>query len=343
MSVRQVFADQSVACENLGSPFMGFLCTLLAEKLDRDTAVGKLCLDWPGDPRPSADSIPLRLCGGLHALVLSGRDKALASQYPPHNAKAPDWSVIREALQRHEIFLLDWMTSPPQTNEVSRAGIVWPALMTIVRNIQMPLSILEVGASAGLNLQMDRFGYVLGGKAFGNTASPLRLEPEWRGAVPQSADVSIVDRAACDINPLDPGSDADVLRLRSYIWPDQAARRQRFDHAVTLAKAYPVPVERADAVVWLEKRLSTLPRERCTVIYSTVAWQYLPQEARTRGEAVINDAAQRADRNAPLAWLRFEADGQTPGAGIRLQLWPDNSDLSLGRGDFHGRWVDWAA
>ena len=102
-------------------------------------------------------------------------------------------------------------------------------------------------------------------------------------------------------------------------------------------------VDREDAISWLERRLEDLPDDSCTVIYSTVAWQYLPEDARAKGAQLIEQRGHSlaGSSSTELAWLRFEADGKSPGAGIQLQLWPNGLDCLLGRGDFHGRWVDW--
>ena len=339
--VLKAFQIQAEVCAKLGSQFTADLCLLFAENLTDRTEVGALCVGWQGDPGPSADSIPLRMCGGLHALVLTGRSKELAKFYPPNTPIVPDWAIVETALVEHEPFLLDWMKSPPQTNEVSRSGVIWPALMLIARETSKPLNLLEVGASGGLNLRLDHFAYDLGGTKSGQSDSAVQIEPDWRGQPAEKYTVSIAARRGCDLNPLDPTNAADALRLRAYVWPDQAARHERLNGAIALAHSAPADVARMDAVAWLEKELEAAKVGLCRVIYSTIAWQYLSEDARTKGEAIIREAAQAAMEETPLAWLRFEADSETPGAGITLSLWPKDVHAPLGRGDFHGRWVDW--
>ena len=337
------FREQGEVCGQMGSPFTAGLCFAFADNLDHSTRVGTFCLDWEGDPGPSADSIPLRLCGGLHALVLTGQDVELAALYPPHRNEVPEWQAISNALIIHEDFLLDWLQSPPQTNEVSRSSVIFPSLMAISNTCNLPLHILEIGGSGGLNLQSDRFSYDLGGVKCGADESELMLVPEWRGSLPVNSETDIQQRAACDLNPLNPLDAQDVLRLRSYVWPDQFERKHRIEAALKIAQTYPVSVERCDAVQWLRGRLDALPDNVCTVIYSTIAWQYLPQVARDKGGAMIAECGNsQTTPTRQLAWLRFEADGQSPGGGIRLQMWPSGLDTRLGRADFHARWVDWS-
>jgi hypothetical protein len=82
--VRTAFARQTGYCAKLGSPFTSLFCEVLGGKLDRETGIGRRVLDWPGKPDALHDSVPLRLCGGLHGLVRAGRLPALARLYPPN-------------------------------------------------------------------------------------------------------------------------------------------------------------------------------------------------------------------------------------------------------------------
>lgn len=343
MDIRAAFLTQAEACAGLGSPFTAGLCTLFADKLDVKTKIGALCHAWTGDVGPSGDSVPLRLCGGMHALVLTGRAPDLAAHYPPASEDVPDWPVVKAALVDQEDFLLDWMKSPPQTNEVARSSMIYPGLLEIVNRFGLPVRLLEIGASGGLNLQLDRFDFVFAGKAYGPDSSELLLSPSWNGPTPTANTVVVEHRDGCDINPLDPTDEEDALRLRAYLWPDQTDRIARLNHALDFARAYPVPIKDCDAVAFMETELAKRPDGVCTVFYSTIAWQYLLDEDKVRGEALMAEAAASTTGERPLAWLRFEADGQSPGAAIRLQAWDGGEPLDavLGRADFHGRWVDW--
>ena len=82
-AVREAFASQAEACAERGPPFTGMLCEALGRSLDRSTEVGQRVLDWPGRPDARGDSVPLRLAGGLHALVRRGRLPRLAALPAP--------------------------------------------------------------------------------------------------------------------------------------------------------------------------------------------------------------------------------------------------------------------
>ena len=215
------------------------------------------------------------------------------------------------------------------------AGLIAGAAVLAARH-GLPFALSEVGASGGLNLHFDRFALQAGGVRRGPPDAALVLRPDWTGPPPPDAALRVVERAGCDLAPLDPSDPADLLRLRAYLWADQPHRRALTDAAAALATTR---VERADAVGWLHRRLGEARLGRLHLIFHTVAWQYLSPEARAAGEVLLAEAGARASPEAPLARLSMEADGGH-GAALRLTTWPGTTE-TLARVDFHGRWVRW--
>ena len=339
--IRQSFLRQAKACAELGSPFTARLCTLAAERLTQDTTVGATVLRWPSNPDGTGDALALRLAGTLHALVRSGQAPALSAVYPTHVVDDDTlWTAIEAAMRCDEAFMLERLKSAPQTNEVRRSSALLPGFLTIAAQTGKPLILSEVGASAGLNLQWDRYSYQLGDFRWGQ-ASAVELAPRWEGPPPPQAPIEITERDGCDLNPLDPSSEDDRLRLFSYIWADQQDRLDRTAAALEMATESGLKVEKADAIDWLRHRLATPYPGVVHVIYHTIAWQYLPPALKAEGEALIAQAGARATEAAPLARLQLEADGKPEGAAILLTLWPTGETREIGRADFHGRWVKW--
>lgn len=339
--IRDSFRRQAKSCADLGSPFTARICTLAAERLTDETRVGATVLGWPGNPDGTGDALALRLAGTLHALVRSGQDPALSAVYPPQAVDDDTlWAAIEAVMRRDEAFMLERLKSAPQTNEVRRSSALLPGFLTIAAQTGKPLILSEVGASAGLNLQWDRYSYHLGDLSWGS-ASHVELAPRWEGPLPPQAPIEITERAGCDLNPLDPASEDDRLRLFSYIWADQQDRLDRTAAALEMATESGLKVEKADAIDWLRHRLTTPRPGMAHVIYHTIAWQYLPPALKAEGEALIADAGSSATEAAPLARLQLEADGKPEGAAILLTLWPTGETREIGRADFHGRWVTW--
>ena len=343
--VRDAFRAQARACAKLGSPFMERLMSLCAGRLEPGGAVADRILAWDGDVGPSGASVPLRLAGALHGLVRDGSDTGLARVYPPSGA-GDDllWHEVSRALGEHEARLLAWLDSPPQTNEVRRSTALIAAATWIAARHPLPFVLSELGASAGLNLSFEKFSVETPAGRLGAAASPVTFRPEWRGAVPPARPVNVTDRAAVDLNPLDPGDPAARLRLLSYLWPDQPERLRLTEAAISLADTRP---DRGDAAGWLARRLARPHPGRVHVVYHTVAWQYFPAETQAACRAALAEAGARASADAPLAHVAMEADGDPEGAGLTVETWPKGSGeagpIRLARVDFHGRWIDWRA
>jgi hypothetical protein len=333
-AIPAAFRGQAKACAALGSPLMARLMAGLADQLAPGDPVADRVLGWQGDPSSKADSVPLRLAGGLHALVLTGADPDLAAAYA--SGGDPTEAALA-AIRAHPDHLLHWLTSPPQTNEVRRSAVLIAAAHWLTARFGLPLILSELGASAGLNLLWDHYALTVQGQTFGPAKPALTLTPDWTGALPPQAPPTIVDRRGTDLNPLDPATDR--LRLLAYLWADQPDRITRTRAALDLAARTRPQVDRADAADWLESRLATPTPAALHLVVHTVAWQYFPPATQARALAAMDAAG----RDAPLARLSMEADSQIPGAAITLTLWPSGETLSLGRADFHGRWVDWHA
>ncbi len=341
-AVRNAFRHQAEACAELGSPFTARLCTLAAERLAAGTPVADRVLGWPGDPSSRADALPLRLAGALHGLVLEGADPGLAAAYPPQEADDDAlWSAVAAALRAHAAFILARLDGPPQTNETMRSAALAPGFLTVAARTGLPLVTSELGASAGLNMVWDRFAYRFGTALRGASDSPVIIAPDWTGPPPPDVVPHVRERAGCDRAPSRLDDEADRLRLLSFVWPDQPERMTRLRAATTLASAEPVTVDRADAADWLDERLATRRPGAAHVVYHSIFWQYLDAPRQARISNLLNAAGARATMDAPLAWLRLEGDGAAPGAAISLTLWPGGDTRSLGRADFHGRWILW--
>ena len=156
MTIRDAFRNQAKHGAALGSPIKERLMNLAAERMMPGTKVGDRILGWTGDAAASADSVPLRFAGALHALKLQG--VALVDVYPPNVADEDAlWSSVQTAIATHEDHILRWLEAAPQTNEVRRAAVLLPCLAILHRAFGLPVELLELGTSAGLNLRADQF------------------------------------------------------------------------------------------------------------------------------------------------------------------------------------------
>lgn len=340
MTIRKDFRNQGQVCSALGSPFMAQLMQLFADRLTPGDPVSDALFNWPGDRSASGASVPLRLAGGLHMLVLCDKDPGLKSVYPPNTPSDEAlWTAVQNAVQRHTQFLLEFIKLPPQTNEIRRSSVMIAASHLLADRFGLPMVLSELGASGGLNLLFDRYQLIVGKARFGARAPIITLAPDWSGPLPPDTRFEVINKAGVDLSPLDPTKDKDRLRLLAYSWPDQPDRIERLESA---APHQTTKVDKEDVADWLPRRLTYHPKGNLHLVYNTVAWQYFPAPVQHACTKALGQAGARATITSPLAHLAMEADKKLEGAAITLQIWPKGEKYNLGWVDFHGRWINWS-
>lgn len=326
-----------------GAPATARVVRAFLPLLDGETRVGRRLRDWPG--LTLEDAVPLRLAGGLHNLALTGADHRLVPVYAGEiTGQAQVDGLVRSVVAEHDAALLGWFDGPPQTNEAGRSAGIMAQLLWLAGRLGTRFELNEIGASAGINTMMDRFSFDLGGVKAGVAGSPMHIAPEWRGPPPPSAPVRIVGAAGCDLAPVDLTDPAQVLRLKSYVWPEMRDRLARIDIAVALADREPPALDRMDAGEWVARRLARPQDAGVTrVLFHSIVWQYLPPATRAAIERTVDDAAARATAERPLAWVQVETNRQTFRHELRTRFWPGGGEWTLlGEAHAHGAWVDWA-
>jgi hypothetical protein len=335
------FRWQAGWCDRLGSPLYGELMRRAAADVEEGGPTWALLEGREGDPYESM--LQLRLMGAVHRLALDGRAPELAARYPSTGGRGdPEetWRAFRLTEERHAAELHELIERPVQTNEVGRARALVGGFLAIAAETGLPLRLLELGASAGLNLRWDRYRYEAGDWAFGDPRSPVRFRDFFSEGKPhRTGAVEVVERAGCDAQPVDPASEEGRLTLSSYLWPDQTERLRLLDAALEVARHVPAPVERARAADWLERRLAEQAAGACTVVFHSIVMQYVPEDERGRIDALLADAGAATRPQAPLARLAMEPGGEE--AELRLTVWPGGEEHLLAASGYHGADVRW--
>lgn len=332
---------QSGVTAALGSPFVSAILRAAHDHLPRAPRLCRLIADWPLDPAASA--MAMRLNAGLHALARRRTIPVLTGLYAGMHGNFD--AAIAAAFDTGEDTILSWMEHPTQTNEVGRSAAFMAALMTLSRNHAMPFELLEIGASAGLNLLLDHYAHDLGGVAAGKGDSIVRIAPTWRGPAPQPVGVTIADARGVDLRPLPLHDPVMQERLMSYVWADDAQRLARLGNAIALAQLFPPCVEQGSAAAWLERQLKQAQAAgTCRVVLHSMVLQYIPLAERRAAITAILAAGARATKNRPFAWLGLEWNA--PRTEVRLQLthWRGDGSATnrvLATCHAYGAWIDW--
>jgi hypothetical protein len=342
---REHFRTQAEWCDKLGSPFTALICRTLAERLNDQTGFGHTVLTWPLETL-RGDLVALRCCGALHYHVRSEPRPKLAKVYPPNSLPDADalWEAVSATIKEHDEALTNFLETPPQTNEVSRAGVLLGGLLLMAARWHLPLSLIEIGASAGLNLNFDHFFYDLrDGHTWGDPQSAVRIKTDWRGPNPPlHAPLRIASRIGNDQYPLSAAREDDRRRLIAYVWPDQTERLKRLEAAVDIAAKHPVEVVKQDAAKFLAACLARKARDGVArVVFHTIVLQYASPETRVAIRETLAAAGGGATDQAPLARFSMEHEKPDAPATVRLTLWPGGEERVIGQCDSHGAWVEW--
>lgn len=282
---------QAASCRVLGSPFYASVLDAAVVDLEAGGPVWEVLRGFADESEGSA--IALRLLAPVHRRVLAGELIELDRHYPSTGGDgdaAATWPLFREFVGANQGWMREQLRHGCQTNEVGRSAALMGGFLEVAHRTRLPLRILELGASAGLNLRWDRYRYESAEGAWGDPASAVRFTHSFEVPPPMNRTADVVERKGCDLNPIDPTTPEGALTLRSFVWPDQLGRMSQLDGAIEIAADMPVEVERAGAAEFLERELSVPHDEVATVVFHSVFIQYVEEDERRRIDAAIASA-----------------------------------------------------
>lgn len=248
--------------------------------------------------------VPMLFFSAVCFVLQSDLQHPLAEFYPyfnPSPRPAEDvYPVFREFCLSHQDALREILpTIRLQTNEVTRSANLLPVFeMVFQRAGRKPLALIEIGASAGLNLNWDRYGYHYGQTFVGDANSPVQIDCELEGEkLPLLPEVMplVASRQGIDVAPLDVYNDDHVRWLRACIWPEEAYRHRLLDAAVAFARQNPSTIHSGDARLLLPEVLATIPAEQTICLWHSYVLRQCPPEVRDGIEQEIADFARGRD------------------------------------------------
>ncbi len=228
-----------------------------------------------------------------------------------------------------------------QTNEPGRCAVLLPVLASLPQ----PLALLEVGASAGLCLLPDRYGYDYGAVSrlpeSGSGTPPVfpcraTAETPLPAALP-----TIVWRTGLDLNPLDVYAEADMGWLETLVWPGQKHRAARLRAAIDVARQDPPWVHRGDLLTDLPALMDTAPKDATLVVFHTAVLAYIPDRGlRERfAEAMTASPAVWISNESPRVFPQLAAKAPAPSAPGQFLLSVDGAPVAW-TGP-HGQSIEW--
>jgi hypothetical protein len=311
----------------------------------------ELCARVADDPavlepmRGTPEKSPMVFLAAVHDELLRDPEHALARHYPDVGGTPGPalWEAFTAfCADRAERLRTTLETRRTQTNEIARCGGLLPCFAEVADG--RPLALIEVGASAGLNLLWDRYRYDYGAVQVGDPDAPLTLGCALLGPqIPPLDPPEVVWRAGIDLDPVDLGNPEHVRWLRACVWPDQPERRARLDAALLVARDAQPPIHRGDALELLPDLIEQAPADALVCLFHTAALAYFTREQVAELHVVL------AGVEREVTWVGGEAPGvlvgdrRSPGERLDFALAvgrPGALELR-GRMGHHGGWLEW--
>ncbi|MFM9842259.1 MAG: DUF2332 domain-containing protein [Dongiaceae bacterium] len=295
--------------------------------------------------------------GAVHYLLLGGEQHALRDYYPSLGGSRP---VDDDAFERFREFCLSKETEltsiiakrVTNTNEVGRSALLAPAFEIIAGEAGAALGLIEIGSSAGLNLNFDRYGY-----RYLDDANAPRLQRRLNSSLIISCNLKgtgvpwlavapppVGTRMGLELSPIDVSQESERQWLKALVWPERVDRIRRLEGALDIIARHPVRIVPGDAIANLQEALAGIPRDQARCVYHTVMAYQLNRDQHQSIDKILLEAS----KSAPV-WrvtIEGEVSGQNPLETVTT-LWiyrymnGECAGQSFAVCDPHGLWIEW--
>lgn len=289
---------------------------------------------------------PNLLFAAVHYLLLGDPAHELAAWYPSLGGTAdgdPGPAFTAFCLARREEIVALLRRRLVQTNVVRRSTALRAGLAAVAALTGEPVTLVEVGSSAGVHLRFDEYRYDFGGRTWGEESSPVLVRTEWRGGgTPPPLDPipAIADRVGVDLHPIDATDPEERRWLRALIWPENTAQAELQDAALRVVAKNPPRTFTGDVVDVLPEVVAAVPRGTPVVVFHAATRLHVAADRRPAFDAAIASVAH----DHTLFHLSFEASREAsvrfgePMFALRLRR-DEGPGRILAAGDGHGAWL----
>jgi hypothetical protein len=261
---------------------------------------------------PARKRHPTVILAALHDLALAGRAPALAAAYAAADGDAAAVAAVDALRGMTDSVVAIAACRQTRADEAGRYGVLYPAVAEAARRTGAnAVGLIDVGCSAGLNLNVDRVGITYSnGQSLGDPLSPVQLSCSLVGdrPVPTSGMPEVVARVGVDLDPVDVADADDARWLRACLPPDVPGRVARLQAEMALLATAPPLLLQGDAVEVLPDAFARVPADALPVVTTTWALSRFSLERRLRFLHRLDEAAT----GRAVAWVSAEGVGVAP-------------------------------
>jgi len=314
----------------------------LSLKIADDEEILDLCSFAEG-----GQPIPNLLFGSIHYLLMNGKHHPLEEFFPslvktPKKLEDsyPYFQDFCKKFRKEIIHLIQ--TKIVQTNEVRRCAYLYPSFSYIYQMVNKPISLIEIGTSAGLQLLWDQYKYTYSSSEtiYGNKKSNVLIGSEVKDNGPTILPLldivpPVVDRYGIDLHVNDLSNEEDYLWLKALIWPEHFERRELFEKAVISMKENEINLIEADGIKILPEVVKQLSNDSILCIFHTHVANQIPVEGKQSLLKIIEVISENRDvfHLYNNIWDRM----------LHLDYYIDGvkHEEIIGETEGHGKWFEW--
>ncbi|PET76120.1 hypothetical protein CN514_02910 [Bacillus sp. AFS001701] len=324
-------------CENSSK-----LYEYLSLKIAEDGEIHDLCtFAQAGQP------IPNLLLGSIHYLLMNGKHHPLKEFYPslvetPKELEG-SYPYFQDFCKKFRNEIIQFIqTKIVQTNEVRRCAYLYPCFSYIYQKINKPISLIEIGTSAGLQLLWDqyKYSYSTSETIYGNIKSNVLINSEVKDKGPTILPLlekmpPVVDRYGIDLHVNDLSNEEDYLWLKALIWPEHFERRELFEKAVISIKGNEINLIEADGIKMLPEVVKQLSNDSILCIFHTHVANQIP----VKGKQSLLKTIEVISKNRDV----FHLYNNIWDRMLHLDLYINGVKYEevIGETEGHGKWFEW--
>jgi len=292
--------------------------------------------------------VPNLFFAAVHFLLLQGAQHPLKDYYPSLGGEKRNISKafphFRDFYIENQAALMPLLkTRRVQTNEVRRSAFLFPAFSYVSKLVKgKPIALLEIGPSAGFNLNWDKYAYVYNGIIHrGNTQSRVKLACTLKGSKnPPIPEVfpQVASRLGLELSPVSLDNAEERYWLQALIWPEHVDRIELLRRAIKVWEEQPQTMIAGDATKTLPKAIFEIEKRHPVVVYSSLALYQFSAQQKDSFYKILSDSAH--DRR--LFHISAEWDGVKQ-VEIKLSDYANNVSTHLANSEAHGSSLRWLA
>ena len=285
----------------------------------------------------------------VHFLLLRGAEHPLAAFYASlggaWDGREDPCPAFRDFCLQHCEEIVGLISHRiVQTNAVKRCSCLLPAFAYVDRGVApRPLALVEVGASAGLNLLWDRFSYDYGqGRRCGDGSSPVQLTCSVRGSLEPPLPELLPEvkyRVGIDLLPVEISDPGAVMWLRALVWPEHGERMEILSRAIESPRQDPPEIIQGNAIDVLPDLLRDMPVDCHLCLYHSHTLNQFTVEDRTAFHQVLEQFGKVRDLD--VVYMELGKGVGHSVVGLSSHRDGNRADRRLAECDTHGAWIRW--